>query len=157
ISLNTVADHLSLLKEYADAIASNADVTVINSILDRMATMTGAPEIINFSLAGTITGDEVVRLLTTTGGTREDRAGIQALLSPYGSPPQFYGATKTASRFVASRYEPLEQQYVSGDPAHAQERRDFFNNWMVTPKARELFQQTRPGGAQGGGGSDGGA
>jgi len=156
ISLNTVADHLALFKEYADALASNADTTVINSILDRMATMTGAPEIINFALAGTITGDEVVRLLTTTGGTHEDRAGLQALLSPYGSPPQIYGAIQTASRFVASRYQPLEQQYVSGDPTHAQERRDFFNNWMVTPAAHKLFQETRPGGAQGGAGGGGG-
>jgi hypothetical protein len=134
ISLNTVAAHIGLLREYGEAL-QNKDIPAANQIINRMATQAGMPEVIQYALARTITADEVVRLLTTTGGTVEDRQGLQSLLSEYASPAQIFGAVDTAGNFVAERLGPLEQQYARNDPA---KRREFEDN-MLTPQARELF------------------
>lgn len=134
ISLNTVADHLSLLQQYADAL-KNKDIPLENQVINRMSVQSGMPEVIQFALARTISADEVIRLLTTTGGTVEDRGGLQRLLSEYGSPEQLNAAINTASNFVRGRYEPLRQSYSLGDS----NRQRFFDDNMMTPEARQLF------------------
>lgn len=144
VSLNTVAAHLTLLREYAEAL-KNHDLPAANQIINRMSTQAGMPEVIQFALARTIAADEVVRLLTTTGGTVEDRAGLQRLLSEYGSPAQIFGAIDTAGQFVKERLGPLEQQYARNDPARRQE----FEQNMLTPEARQLFLSQRSGGGGG--------
>jgi hypothetical protein len=141
VSLNTVADHLVLLRQYAEAL-KNKDYPLENQLLNRMATQEGFPEVINFALAGTITGDEIVRVLTTSGGTREDREGIRKLLSEYGSPAQLEGSIDTASNYVRGRFEPLEQQYMHGgvsDEGRAKKKQEFEQH-MLTDAARELYQ-----------------
>ena len=135
ISINTLADHIELLRQYGDAL-KNKDLIAANQIKDRMATQVGWPETINYALAGTITGDETIRLLTTTGGTQADREGIQKLLSPYNSPDQIQGAIDTLENYARSRYGPLRQEYARGDPAKTK----YFNESMVTPEARKLFE-----------------
>lgn len=145
ISLNTVADHVALLRQYALAL-QNHDLQMQNQVVNRMATQAGWPEVVQFALAGTIAGDEVVRLLTTTGGTREDREGIQRLLSPYNSPEQLVGAVDTLANFVRSRYDPLKQQYSQGNPVKEQH----FINEMLTPEARDLYTSGPPATVRGG-------
>lgn len=135
ISLNTVAEHINLFRQYADAL-KNGDVQKINQLKNRLATEAGSPEVIDFALAGRITGDEVVRLLTTTGGTLADREDIASRLASYDSPDQFEGAANTLTNYVRGRYGPLRQAYARGDP----EREKYFDNNMVTPEARQLFQ-----------------
>jgi hypothetical protein len=135
ISLNTVADHLSMLRQYADAL-QNHDLQLANRLVNRMATETGYPEVISYALAGTITADEVTRLLTTTGGTKEDREGLQRLLANYAqAPEQLHSAIDTASNFVRSRYAPLRQAYALGDKGREKE----FDEQFMTPEAREAF------------------
>ena len=134
IALNTVADHIALFRQYADALR-NGDVQRINQLQNRLATEAGSPEIINFALAGRITGDEVVRLLTTTGGTVTDREDIATRLASYDSPEQLQGAADTLTNYVRGRYAPLRQQYARGDA----EKEKYFDQNMVTPEAHQLF------------------
>lgn len=143
VSLNTVADHLQLLRQYAIAL-QNKDAPLANQIINRMATQAGFPEVIQFALAKTIAGDEVIRLLTTTGGTEADRAGLQKLISEYGSPDQLIGAIDTAANFVRGRYDPLKQNFSRGDA----DREEYFLNNMLTPQARQLYEEGPAGTVQ---------
>jgi len=141
LSLNTVADHLTLLRDYSDAL-NNGEVQRANQLLNRIAVETGHPEVNNYKLAATITGDEIVRLLTVTGGTSEDRRDVQQMFSTISSPEQLKGAIDTASNFVRARFEPLEQQYLQGaatNEERAQRRQDFVDT-VLTPEARALWE-----------------
>src|SRR5260370_39714260 len=143
-SLNTVADHLKLMREYADALQTG-DIPRVNMIQQRFSTELGWPEVTTFNVARDIMADEVVRLLTSTGGTEADRAGMQSRFAAAASPAQMVGALEAAERFVAGRFKGLEQGYARNDPA----RRKEFEGEMLTPEARELFVKhgTGAGGA----------
>jgi hypothetical protein len=154
LALNTVADHLTLLQEYAQALQNN-DIPKANLVLNKFATETGKPEVVNFETARDIAADEVVRLLTQTGGAESDRKGMQAHFAAANSPEQLLGAISVAGRFVAGRFHGLEQGYAGNDPS----RRKQFEEEMITPEARKWFS---PGGQAGGaaptqGGAPGGA
>lgn len=134
VSLNTVADHLSLLKEYATAL-NNKDIPRANQLLNQFATETGKPEVTNFETARDIAADEVIRLLTTTGGTEADRQGMQSRFSAAASPEQLMGAIDVAGRFVSGRLTAMEQQYAGNDA----QRKSEFEGEMLTPGARDWF------------------
>src|SRR6185503_16418517 len=89
-SLNTVADHLSLMREYAAALQTG-DIPRINQVQQLLSKETGWPEVTNFNVARDIMADEVVRLLTSTGGTEADRAGMQSRFAAAMSPDQMHG------------------------------------------------------------------
>lgn len=141
LSLNTVADHLGLLREYAEALQNN-DTPRVNQLLNRLRQETGHPEINNYQLAATIAGDEIVRLLTTTGGTEADRQDIQQRFSQIGSPAQLIGAIDTASNYVRSRFGPLETMYAQGATTDQlrQDRIKEFEDVVLTPEARALWK-----------------
>jgi hypothetical protein len=134
ISLNTVADHLLLVKEYGEAL-NNGQIPRANAIANRIATELGKPEVVTFEAGRDIMADEVVRLLTTTGGTEADRAGMQSRLSASQSPAQLGGTIKVFERFTAGRFEALRQQYAQGD----EKREQRFMDELLTPKARQVF------------------
>jgi hypothetical protein len=96
--------------------------------------------------------DEVVRLLTTTGGTEADRAGMQSRLSASQSPAQLGGTIKVFERFTAGRFEALRQQYAQGDA----QREQRFMDELLTPKARQVFgEASTPASAKDGQGKGG--
>lgn len=142
-SLNTVADHLTLMREYATALQTG-DIPRANALVQRLAVEFGHPEVTNFDVARDIMADEVVRLLTSTGGTEADRLGMQSRFKAAASPAQMFGALDVAERFVAGRFKGLEQSYARNDPA----RRREFTNDMLTPEARNMF--VKHGSAEGG-------
>ncbi len=141
-ALNTVADHVLIAREYAEALRNN-DVPRANQALNRLATETGRPEIKDFNTAKTIMADEIVRLLTSTGGTEQDRKGLQELFDAMGSPEQLAGTLNVATRMVSGRLKALEQQYARNDPA----KRSEFENEMLTDTARRVFSDQMPGAA----------
>jgi hypothetical protein len=95
--------------------------------------------------------DEVVRLLTSTGGSREDREGMQRILATMSSPEQFAGLFQTFKDFTGARFEALRQEYSQGDP----QREKRFDTQLLTEKGRKVFESlsSTSGGA---GGSDAG-
>ena len=143
-SLNTVADHLKLMREYASAL-SVSDIPRANAVFQSLMTNLGHPEVTNFEAGRDIFADEVVRLLTSTGGTEADRAGMQSRFRAAASPDQMAGVLDVAERFVAGRFKGLEQGYARNDAA----RRREFEQEMLTPEAREIFTKhgTGAGGA----------
>ncbi len=136
ISLNTVADHLALMREYADALNNN-DIPAANAVLNRLNKEAGYSNVTNFDTARDIMADEVVRLLTSTGGTEADRAGMQQRFASSGSPAQIVGALDVAQNFVIGRFNALQQQYAGND----KKRQDFFQNDMMTAQAKRMFAQ----------------
>jgi hypothetical protein len=151
LSLNTVADHLLLVKEYGEAL-NNGQIPRANAIANRVATELGKPEVTNFDAGRDIMADEVVRLLTSTGGTEADRSGMQSRLSASQSPAQMGGALQVFERFTAGRFEALRQQYAQGDP----QREQRFMDVLLTPKARQVFgEASTPASAKDGQGKGG--
>ena len=142
VSLNTVSDHLILVKEYFEALR-NGQIPRANQLANVVATELGKPEVTNFRAGRDIMADEVVRLLTTTGGTESDRQGMQSRLSYFASPAQGEGVINAFNRFVAGRFEALEQQYSQNDP----KRKEYFNNNLLTEKSRRIFSDSIKEGA----------
>jgi hypothetical protein len=133
-SLNTLADHVTLAREYGDALRNN-DIPRANAVLNRWSIETGNPEVNDYNVARTIMADEVVRLLTSTGGTESDRAGMQGLFSENASPEQIAGAFNVATRFIKSRLDGLQQQYTRNDPDKIKE----FQSDMLSAGSRNVF------------------
>jgi hypothetical protein len=136
VSLNTVADHILRVHDYAEAL-KNGQIPRANAIANTIAKNLGKPEITNFEAGRDIMADEVVRLLTTTGGTEADRKGMQDRISSMQSPEQFAGVFGALKDFTGARFEALRQQYAQGDP---QREKDFMER-MLTPKGRQVFEK----------------
>jgi hypothetical protein len=137
---NTVADHLVLMRQAAAAMDAG-DVPRANQIMQRLGVELGHPEVTNFELGRDIAADEIVRLLTATGGAESDRKGMQDRFRAYMAQGQMTGALDTATDFVASRFNALEQSYARNDPS----RRAEFEGEMLVPSARDMFTKHRPG------------
>jgi hypothetical protein len=146
-SLNTVADHLKLMQEYSKALRDGSmpftDIPRLNQIIQFLAKERGMPEVTNFNVARDIMADEVVRLLTSTGGTEADRAGMQSRLAAAMSEYQQTGALTAFEKFTAGRFKGLEQGYARNDPERI---KDFRDN-MMTPEARAIFTKGEGAGA----------
>lgn len=144
-ALDTVAAHIQLFRDYAAAV-KNGSTVLINEVAGRLATATGSPELIDMGIAATITGDEVIRLLTQTGGSRGDREDIKQKLSVYSSPEQFEGIANTLTNFVRERYDPLKQQYTNRFGATDEQKARYeeaFKN-KLTPAARAIGETKAP-------------
>lgn len=133
-ALNTVADHIKTVRAYADAL-NNGDIPRANALLNRLSVESGYETVTNFQTAANIMADEVVRLLTSTGGTETDRRNMEAHFSQNMSPAQIGGALDVAEHMVAGRFKALEQGYAANDPA----RRKYFESDILTQDARDLF------------------
>lgn len=133
-SLNTVADHILRVEQYASAL-QNGNVPRANQIANLIAKESGKPAVTTFEAGRDIMADEVVRLLTATGGTEADRKGMQERLSSMFSPAQFSGVFDVFRDMTAARFLALEQHYTRGDP----QRKQYFEENMLTPDARKVF------------------
>lgn len=142
-SLNTLAGHIGLLREYGEALR-NGNVVRANQLLNAWSLETGHPEVTDFNEARTIAADEIIKLLTNTGGTESDRQGMQAIWSPNASPEQLAGASNVATRFIKSRLDGLQQQYARNDPTKRQE----FTDTMLSPEAKSFYSAQIPGAAE---------
>ncbi len=157
-TLNTVADHVVLLREYAEALNNN-EIPRANQVLNRLATETGKPQVKDFNTVKTVMADEFVRLMTSTGGTESDRKNMNDLFEALGAPEQLAGTINAATRLISGRLKALEQHYAGNDPASREE----FQNELLTDTARQVFSAQMPAASApqgtpanpGGGGSTG--
>lgn len=143
-ALNTVADHVNTVRKLAEA-EQNGDIPRVNAILNQLNVESGYDKVTNLQTAANIMSDEIVRLLTSTGGTETDRRMMDSHFGPNMSPAQMKGALDVAEHMVAGRFKALEQGYAANDPG----RRQYFENTILTPEAREMFarnQNAPPGG-----------
>jgi hypothetical protein len=142
VALNTVADHILRVEEYAKAL-QNGQIPRANQIANAVARETGKPEITTFNAGRDIMADEIVRLLTSTGGTESDRVGMQSRISDMFSPEQFSGVFEVLRDMSGARFVAIEQWYAGNDPA----RRKHFEEEVLTDAGRQAFASlTRPGG-----------
>jgi len=141
VSLNTVADHVLRVQEYWQALKNN-DIPRLNAIANRVALELGKPEVPAFEIGRDIMADEIVRLLTTTGGTEADRQGMQSRLSRDFSPAQIAAAIGTLKEFTGARFDSLKQQYAQGDKS----REERFDKNLLTEKSREVYERKGDGG-----------
>jgi hypothetical protein len=149
LSLNTVADHILRVKEYGEAL-NNGQIPLANRIANAIAVAEGKPEVVSFEAGRDIMADEVVRLLTSTGGTERDRAGMQSHLASFRSPEQMAGLFGVFKEFTGARFEALRQQYAEGDP----KREERFMQEKLTAKGREVFDAITESKGRGKGGAD---
>lgn len=150
--LNTTASHLNLFRQYAEAL-HNGEVQRANGILQTFAAETGHPEITDYNTAKVLMADEVVRLLTQTGGSRGDRDDAQHLAASNFSEEQLEGVADTLENFVRGRFEAMQTSFVhipGVNDADVKERTQQFQQ-MMTPEARQMFgapARTIPGADQ---------
>jgi len=135
-SVNTVAPHLLTMRRYAAALAEgDTGIPRANQLLQRLMVETGHPEVTNMNVASGIAADEIVRLLTSTGGTEADRQKMEDRFKASWAQGQIFGAIRVAEEFVGARFESLEQGYARNDPEKEQE----FEQNMLIPDARMLY------------------
>jgi hypothetical protein len=135
LALNTIAHHINLFRQYADAM-QNGDFPLMNKLTDDLARAGGAAQLVDLNVVSRVTGDELVRVLTGTGGgTITDREDIAKQLSSYSSPEQFRGVADTLTNVIRGRFDPLQQAYSYGDPKKA----EYFRTNMMDPDARRMF------------------
>jgi hypothetical protein len=140
-AVNTVADHILRVEEYAGAL-QNGDIPRANQIANAASKELGRGEVTTFEAGRDIMADEVVRLLTSTGGTEADRKGMQERIAAMMSPAQFAGVFGAFKDFSGARFEALKQQFSHGDPKRAEQFDQF-----LTPAARKVFSGMQPAGA----------
>ncbi len=134
IALNTVADHILRVQQYAEDLG-NGQLPRANQVAVQVAREMGRPEPTTYEAARDIMADEVVRLLTATGGTRGDRAGMQGNFPSMLAPEQFAGVFTMLKHMVGGRLEGLRTQFARGDPVREQQ----FDTQLLSPKGREAF------------------
>jgi Phage tail lysozyme len=146
VALNTLADHLPLFEKYARALETG-DVKVINRMLQSLSEETGHPEITNFKLAQEFIADETVKVLVSGSGAGAlaDREALKARLMASMSQAQFGGVADVVKDFVHGKLGALRQAYGRGDS----KREEYFNNQILTPDARRLFDTPGPGASGG--------
>ncbi len=137
-AVNTVADHILRVQDYAEALG-NGQMPRANQIANAVSKELGRGEVTTFEAGRDIMADEVVRLLTSTGGTEKDREGMQSRISAMMSPEQFAGVFGAFRDFSGARFEALRQQYAHSDPKREAEFGQF-----LTPAARKVFEGMKP-------------
>jgi len=135
VSLNTVADHAQRVRTYFEAL-NNGNIPRANQIANTISVETGGPEVTEFNTGATIMTGEVVRLLTTTGGTEADRERMLGLINARMSQAQGKGALDVFDDMINARFESLRTQYAQGRP----DREKKFDTQFLTPASRALHE-----------------
>jgi muramidase (phage lysozyme) len=133
-SLNTVAQHLELEQEAANAL-KNHDLPRLNQINNMLRTELGAPEVTTFDAARSLASAEVARSVIGGQSAVADREHFRDIISGAQSPEQLAKAFDEVRSFIGGRANSLRQQYAKGD----KERETAFENEMLTDSARKDF------------------
>jgi hypothetical protein len=130
-SMNTVADHLALLREAANALG-NKDIQRINTVQNRIRTELGDTRPTTFAIAREIAADEITRAVIGGVGSETTRESMRALINSSQSPEQLEKNIREAERFIGGRLNSLRRQYSQGEP----EREKFFDDTMLSAQAK---------------------
>lgn len=134
-SFNTAIDHLSTIKEMANAL-NNKDTLLYNKLANFLVTQTGNAAVTNFETAKNLVGQEVVKAIVAGGGGEREREAAGKAFSANGSLGQISGAADTYLSLMSGQMHGLQQQYVSSNP-------NYVNNPELSDFARYLTPETR--------------
>ena len=113
-SINTAIGHMGTLLDLSDAL-KNGPVQRVNTLVNRIATELGKPQVNNAKLAQQAVGDEMMRTFRQVGANEVEAAQWRARFDAEAlSPEQSMGAAKTAATLLESRTASLDDQWKRG-------------------------------------------
>lgn len=140
--INTAVSHLDTLQKVGEAM-DNGDVQAFNKLRNLWRTQFGSELPTNFNAAMPIVAGEVSKAVVgTQGGTREDRAELEASLQDAASKRQLSGATGTQKSLLQGQLQSRRRQYET-----ATGRKDF-DKFLSGDTQRELGVSTDQGSQQ---------
>jgi hypothetical protein len=139
-ALNTVAEHLGTLSDYADQL-NNTSLPMLNRIKNFAAQETGDPRISRFNTAKKAAADEVAKVWRSTGGSEADIQENLKNLDGAQSPEQLHAAIGTLVQLIGGKLSALQDQYAQGMGTTQTAKP------LVSPEAAHAFQKvlTRAG------------
>lgn len=136
-ALNVSIAHLDTLSDLAKAL-DNKDARVLNSVRNEWRKQTGSELPAEFDAAKLVVANEVVKAITATGGTLEDRRAISDEVDKASSPKQLQGVIGTFQQLLAGQMGGLEQQYQVGT------QRTDFRDKFLQPETRKVLDKLSP-------------
>ena len=133
-ALNTVAEHLGTLSDYADQL-NNTSIPFYNRLKNFAAQETGDPRISRFNTAKKAAADEVAKVWRSTGGSEADIQENLKNLDGAQSPEQLHAAIGTLVQLIGGKLSALQDQYVQG-MGTAQNTKP-----LVSPEAQRAYQK----------------
>lgn len=133
-SLNTVAEHLGTLSDYADQL-NNTSLPAWNRLKNYAAQETGDPRIARFNTAKKAAADEVAKVWRSTGGSEADIQENLKNLDGAQSPEQLHAAIGTLVQLIGGKLSALQDQYAQG-MGTAQNAKP-----LVSPEAQQAYQK----------------
>jgi hypothetical protein len=94
-SINTAIGHMGTMYDLAEAM-NNKDPRLVNSVVNRVSTALGKPEVNNFETARQAVGEELMRTFRQVGASEQEAKAWGERFSSANSPAQMKGAIKTA-------------------------------------------------------------
>lgn len=133
-ALNTVAEHLGTLSDYADALG-NTSFPVLNRIKNGYLSETGDPRIARFNTAKKAAADEVAKVWRSTGGSEADIQENLKNLDGAQSPEQLHAAIGTLVKLIGGKLAALQDQYKQGMGTTRQVKP------LVSPEAQTAYEK----------------
>lgn len=133
-ALNTVAEHLGTLSDYADAL-NNTRFPLLNRVANTYLAETGDPRIARFNTAKKAAADEVARVWRATGGSEADIQENLKNLDGAQSPEQLHAAIGTLVKLIGGKLAALQDQYQQGMGTTQQAKP------LVSPEARSAYEK----------------
>jgi hypothetical protein len=112
-ALNTVAEHLGTLSDYADQL-HNTSIPLFNRVKNFTAAETGDPRIARFNTARKAAADEIAKVWRASGGSEADIQENLKNLDGAQSPEQLHAAIGTLVKLIGGKLAALQDQYVQG-------------------------------------------
>lgn len=134
-SLNTVAEHLGTLSDYAGDL-HNTSFQPYNRVKNAIAGTFGDPDIAKFNTAKKAVADEVAKVWRASGGSEADIQENLRNLDGAQSPEQLNAAIGTLTKLIGGKVAALQDQYTSGMGTTKDLRP------LVSPEAKDAFDKT---------------
>lgn len=113
-AMNTVISHMGTVNDLTDAL-KNGDVQLANSLVNRIRTELGKPEINNADLAIQAMGNELMRVFRQVGASEAETAAWERKFNAAkGSPAQLKGALKVGAELLQGRIDAVDDQWKRG-------------------------------------------
>ncbi len=133
-AINTSIHHTGTLLDMAEAM-QNGDVKLINSLINRVKTETGNPNVNNFDLARTAVGDELMKAFRGAGASETEAEAWRQKFDTASSPEQIKGAAQTAVKLLHGRAEEVDNQWKRGMNTDESYPR------LISPQAQEILDR----------------
>jgi len=132
-ALNTVAQHISALKQLGDNL-SDSNLPLVNAGLNTFKNMTGDPTVNSYDAAAGHVAEELTRAWRGAGGSEADIERSIKTLGHDLSPAQRSGALQTLGELVKGKVDALGDQYRRGMGTAAKDTN------FYTPQALSAFK-----------------